>query len=116
MPTRKLRNHNEWFQPLAKRTRNCTNCGAPMHGASMYAWGEYVVGKWQTVKHFCRACFVRDVATQLATHAQDCGCTITICARNGYSLPEWLYIERQQCLPFRAAEIENHSQKQGLDS
>lgn len=87
----KPRNHNEWFQPLVKK--KCPTCGTKSN--DVYAWGEYVNGKWRTVKHFCKSCFHKEVVVPLEAHSGPCGCIITLQARSGYSLPDWLTLEKE---------------------
>lgn len=95
----KPRDHNEWFQPLSTNRKSCPTCHEKFEpGETSYAWGEYVRGKWRTVKHFCKACFPAKVLKPLLDHAGDCGCTITLCARSGHRLPEWLKLpETKTC-------------------
>lgn len=82
----KQRTHNEWFQKLAK-----TKCPCGQKKTEVFAWGEYVNGKWRTVEHFCSTCFVERVQTQLVTHAGSCGCDFNLTARAGHGpLPEWI--------------------------
>jgi hypothetical protein len=101
----KIRVHNEWFMPLAKKT-----CPCGEKKTQVFAWGEYVSGKWRTVDHFCRACFSTEVIPRLLAHAGDCGrersskgvsgtpCTFAMNPRSGYSLPEWIKMpDNQSC-------------------
>lgn len=94
----KERNHNEWFQPIiAGGRKSCPNCKEKLNSESVWAWGEYVNGKWRTVRHFCRSCFPTQVLKPLKDHAGPCGCTITLCARSGYGpLPEWLTLAHEK--------------------
>lgn len=78
--------HNEWFQKLVK-----TKCPCGQKKTEVFAWGEYVNGRWTTVAHFCQACFVRTVQNRLINHARACGCAFEIKARSGNGpLPEWI--------------------------
>lgn len=84
----KQRNHNEWIMgPLAKRT-----CPCGEKKTEVYGWGEYVIGKWRTVDHFCRKCFQTRVLAPLRDHADDCGCSITFQPRSGYRLPDFIRV------------------------
>lgn len=56
------------------------------------SWGEYVHGKWRTVKHFCRSCFPDRVRGPLIDHTAGCGCAVTLVGYGG-KLPNWLTIE-----------------------
>lgn len=91
--TAKLRQHNEYFMPLAKN--KCPTCkdGGIRKPVEVWAWGEYQYGKWRTVKHFCSHCFASEVVEPLLGHAGDCGCVINLVARSGYSLPSWLVLK-----------------------
>lgn len=81
----KIRIHNEWFMPIAKRT-----CLCGQKKTEVFSWGEYVIGKWRTVDHFCQSCFVERVAVRLSEHAGPCGCVFALKARSGYSIPAWI--------------------------
>lgn len=81
----KARNHNEYFQPLVKTKCECGN-----YRTSVFAWGEYSNAKWRTIKHFCQNCFVERVQKPLREHVGPCGCTVTLVARSGYRIPEWI--------------------------
>jgi hypothetical protein len=88
----KTRTHNEWFRTVSLSNRkSCPTCGTKLNGESIWSWGEYHIGKWRTVKHFCRQCFPREVRQPLKKHSSDCGCNITLVAKNA-ELPEWLSI------------------------
>jgi hypothetical protein len=87
----KVRIHNEWFQPIAKKT-----CPCGERKTEVFSWGEYVSGKWRTVDHFCQACFVERVQSRLIAHAGDCGCTFALNARSGYTLPSWIKMPETQ--------------------
>lgn len=89
----KQRIHNEWFQPLKK-----TACHCGQRGVQVFAWGEYVNGKWRTVAHFCEHCFAKEVVTRLVDHARPCGCTFKLVARTGYGpLPDFIKTAEAQC-------------------
>lgn len=81
----KVRVHNEWFMPLTK-----TSCPCGCRKTEVFAWGEYVNGKWRTISHFCRQCFTTEVIPRLTAHAAGCGCTFSLNARSGYRIPEWI--------------------------
>ena len=81
----KARNHNEYFQPVVKTKCECGN-----YRTSVFAWGEYSNAKWHTIKHFCQNCFVERVQKPLREHVGPCGCTVTLVARSGYRIPEWI--------------------------
>lgn len=91
MKSIKLRNHNEWFQNLTK-----TSCPCGNKKVHVLAWGEYHHGKWRTIEHFCAGCFQDRVLTRLIAHAGECGCTFTLQARVGHSLPDWLKMPEQK--------------------
>lgn len=77
--------HKEWFQSIVKRS-----CPCGQKKVEMFAWGEYVFGKWRTVDHFCKSCFLTNIVPQLLSHAKECGCSFQLQARVGHRLPEWL--------------------------
>lgn len=79
--------HNEWFQPLAKKS-----CPCGCKKTEVFAWGEYQYGKWRTVSHFCRQCFTNRVLSRLVSHANNCGCNFELKARSGYRIPDWIQI------------------------
>jgi hypothetical protein len=84
----KVRIHREWFQSLAK-----TRCPCGRNHTKVFAWGEYVSGRWRTVDHFCEECFSARVIPRIIRHAGGCGCVFEFCARSGHSaLPEWLKV------------------------
>jgi hypothetical protein len=84
------RNHNEWFMPLARKAKHCPCCHSiEPQQSGLYAWDQYVYGKWKTITHFCQACFETHILSQLKDHTGTCGCTVTFCTRSGYSMPEW---------------------------
>lgn len=92
MPPKKPGVHNEWFQPLAKRS---CECGAKR--VDTFAWGEYVCGKWRTVAHFCANCFHERVQTRLIAHAKTCGCAFNLTARSGHTIPPWIRMPMTDC-------------------
>lgn len=77
--------HNEWFQPIVKRSCPCNK-----KKTDVFAWGEYVCGKWRTVDYFCESCFESRVVSRLISHKNDCGCSFALVARSGYSIPAWI--------------------------
>jgi hypothetical protein len=92
----KQRTHREWFQPLARNGR--CDCGMSRidrqirhEDERLFAWGEYITGKWHKVRNFCQDCFETEVKRSLYHHASGCGCTFELCARSGYSIPEWIH-------------------------
>lgn len=85
--TTRPRVHNEWFMPLARRT-----CPCGQKKTEVFGWGEYVIGKWRTIDHFCRHCFTDRVLSRLLSHASGCGCTFQLVARRGYRLPDWIVL------------------------
>jgi hypothetical protein len=97
----KLRSHNEWFMSVIRGGRkSCSGCGAKLEpGESIWCWGEYVRAKWNSIKDCCKTCWPR-VRKRLTDHTDQCGCTVSLCARSGYGpLPEWLTLEvREECL------------------
>lgn len=90
----KARNHNEWFRTVGLGGRkSCPCCDTKLEaGEQIWSWGEYVRGKWQTVKHFCKSCFQAEVADKLRDHQAECDCNITLVAK-GCRLPEWLTLK-----------------------
>ena len=99
MKKKQHRNHNEWFRQVSLGNRkSCPCCKAKLaENESIWSWGEYVSGKWRTVKYFCRNCFEAEVASLLVSHADDCGCLITLV---GYhcTLPDWLGLDSKMYL------------------
>ena len=103
----KLRVHNEWFQPVSKQAygggSRCP-CGKSKRDRiqeglepSLYAWGEYSATRWHCVDYFCQACFHTRVIPRLVSHAGDCGCTFSLNARSGHSIPSWIKMPEQVC-------------------
>ena len=88
----KLRVHNEWFQPISKKT-----CPCGERKTEVFSWGEYVNGKWRTVDHFCQECFSERVIPRLVSHAGDCGCTFALNPRSGCTIPSWIKMPDQAC-------------------
>lgn len=88
--------HNEWFQSLSSKRKSCPNCHAKLlYGESIWAWGEYFSGKWRTVKHFCKSCFIKEVQGLLISHTAGCGCEVHLCSRSDYGpLPAWLTLNK----------------------
>lgn len=47
-----------WFRTVMPGRRSCPSCGTKLPpGEEVWSLGQYVRGKWNTVTHFCRACF-----------------------------------------------------------
>lgn len=86
----KVRNHNEWFRTVSLGNRkSCPNCRQKLEtGESIWSWGEYLYGKWRTVKHFCKNCYNEDVRQKLCSHAAECGCNVTLQVKE--QAPDWL--------------------------
>lgn len=121
----RVRSHNEYFRQVGLRTiygeklspvtgqmyrkvlgyknirKSCCNCKQRFEeGEGQWSWGEYVRGKWNTVKHFCKQCYHKEVQDKLLAHRGDCGCTIELV---GYhcTLPGWLSLCYCHKLPER---------------
>ena len=90
----KLRNHNEWFTTVSLGGRkSCPLCKAKLGPREwIWSWGEYVRGKWRTVKHFCKECYPEEVRKPLLRHTEECGCNVTIVVKHAVR-PEWLELE-----------------------
>jgi hypothetical protein len=89
----KQRIHNEWFQAIKMPT-----CLCGQKKTQVFAWGEYVAGKWRTVDHFCQTCFVERVLSRLIDHAAPCGCAFQFNARTGHGpLPDFIKQGEGQC-------------------
>ncbi len=84
---KKRDHHNEWVQPLAKP--RCPHCKKETI-TPVCAWGEYVNGKWRTVDYFCANCADEKFFDRLQSHVNDCGCTVDLCSRCGYSMPAFI--------------------------
>jgi hypothetical protein len=84
--------HNEWFRTVSLNGRkSCPSCRAKLaEGERVWSWGEYVIGKWRTVMHFCKECYTTDVVPPLQRHLDDCGCAFNFIGYQGEKLPEWL--------------------------
>jgi hypothetical protein len=93
----KVRTHNEWFRTISLGNRkSCPTCGHKLdESESIWSWGEYVHGKWNTIKHFCKYCFVEQVRDSLEIHKDHCGCTIELVGQ-GVKLPFWLRMPDRQ--------------------
>lgn len=117
-----MKSHNEWFRPVNLKAvyedainlfgehyrrlvgfvssrKSCPNCKSklcqdPGQLEYVWSWGEYVSGRWRTVRHFCKICFQSEVADKLRQHAAECGCEIELV---GYhtTLPAWLTLETE---------------------
>lgn len=89
---KKQRVHGEYFQPLVRKVCDCGQ------KTKVWAWGEYVAGRWRTVMHFCEHCFPSRVLGRLSAHAGECGCTFELRARAGSGpLPAWLTLNDASC-------------------
>ncbi len=90
--------HNEYFQPIAKRT-----CPCGRKKTQIFSWGEYVAGKFRKIDHFCQDCFSYRVIPRLVNHAEECGCSFRIQPRSGHIIPSWIdetfqkYSQKQFC-------------------
>ena len=96
MPKKRL--HNEWFRTVSLNNRkSCPCCRNKLEpGESIWSWGQYVCAKWQTVKYFCKNCFVEQVKKPLTDHTADCGCEIQIIIKDSPKC-DWLTLETPQC-------------------
>lgn len=73
--------------------KSCPTCGEKLEKDEfIWSWGEYINAKWRTVKHFCKACFPREVQEPLSSHTDDCGCIVNLVSR-GEELPDWLTLQ-----------------------
>lgn len=87
----RVREHNEYFRSVSMNNRkSCPNCRAKLEGEKIWSWGEYVYGRWNTVKYFCKECFSKEVSGPLGSHTDSCGCSVNLIGYNGETLPEWL--------------------------
>lgn len=88
---KKLRLHREWFRPVAAGGRkSCPGCSAKLPpGERVWSWGQYVAGKWRTVRHFCVTCYPT-IQKLLVEHAAGCGCEFELVSYQGATLPTWL--------------------------
>jgi hypothetical protein len=93
----KQRIHREWFQDTCY---GVCDCGSNRRSRrkegkdlTVYAWGEYVSSRWNTVCRVCEMCFQRDIIPQLVRHAEPCGCAFQLVARCGHGLPPWITLE-----------------------
>jgi len=72
------------------RRKSCPNCGDKLEESEwVYSWGEYINVKWNTVTHFCKHCFQKDVQQRLIAHRDGCGCDFDLIGKDG-ELPDWL--------------------------
>jgi hypothetical protein len=95
-----MRLHNEYFRTVSLGGRkSCPNCRTKLeHGESIWSWGNYIIGKWCTVKYFCWACATEEVLVPLIEHRIDCGCDIALVGYQGEELPKWLRLQKtEQC-------------------
>ena len=87
----KPRVHNEWFRDISLGNRkSCPTCKAKLFGRPIISWGEYAVGKWYTVKHFCSQCAQEQCIVPLIEHVKPCGCGIDLNWKGGGRLPACL--------------------------
>lgn len=89
----KVRQHNEYFRTVKAGRKRCPTCKSKLDGEPIWSWGEYIYGRWNTVKHFCKYCAEPMVLIPLRDHAGDCGCQVNLVGYCGEKLPEWLTIE-----------------------
>ena len=95
IPNRKpFRIHREWFRSVSLSNRkSCPCCRTKLlHNEQIWSWGEYIRGKWHTIRYCCRFCFNDSVRLPLERHATQCPerCEIVITAYAGETLPSWL--------------------------
>ncbi len=92
--TPKLRIHREWFRTVSLGGRvSCPNCKSKVYPPQhIWSWGEYLYGKWRTVRHFCKECFPV-IKADLLQHKLSCGCQFELVAYSGNHLPLWLNLE-----------------------
>jgi hypothetical protein len=90
--------HHEYFRTVSLGGRkSCPCCKAKLsESEQIWSWGEYQRGKWYTVQHFCRACWV-EVENRLQAHAFQCRCSFRLVGYGGEHLPVWLSLEAQCC-------------------
>jgi hypothetical protein len=81
----------ESFDGYESRCKSCPTCGSKLEQDEwIWSWGEYVHGKWNTVKHFCKQCYPKEVKQLLIEHRNDCGCNFQLVGYSGEALPNWL--------------------------
>jgi hypothetical protein len=89
-----VRIHREWFRSVVANVCTCGSNKRSRRNAHkdliVYAWGEYVIGKWRTVRYVCEECFQSYIVPQLEAHAGVCGCKFELCAKSGHSIPPWI--------------------------
>ena len=86
-----MRTHNEWFRTVMGRRKSCPTCKTKLPtGESIWSWGQYICGKWNTVRHFCRSCYQQECLSHLKTHQDGCGCEISLVPYSGEEMPKWL--------------------------
>ena len=83
------RRHNEYFRTVSLGGRkSCPNCGEKLDaGEKIWSWGEYVRGKWRTVRHLCKKCW-KPTERALFSHKMQCGCEFNLVGYQGEKLPE----------------------------
>lgn len=91
---KRQRTHNEYFRSVqAGGRKSCPSCKAKLSfGELIWSWGEYVVGKWRTVTHFCHGCWPEHQA-KLTAHRAECGCNFVLVGYQGEQLPTWLTLD-----------------------
>lgn len=77
--------HREWFRSVALKKCECGE-----RHVQVWTWGQYVIGKWRNVMHFCEKCFDDRVKRPLNEHTGECGCTVEMVGYHGEKLPAWL--------------------------
>lgn len=85
----KTRTHNEYFRPVSLHRKSCPNCKVKLEvGENIWSWGQYIIGKWRTITHFCKNCYP-EIQRELNNHIDECGCEVEF---KGYhcTLPDWL--------------------------
>lgn len=89
----KQRSHNEWFRSVSLNNRkSCPSCKKKLEAnEKIWSWGEYRFAKWNTVKHFCKACFAKEVREPLVGHTDDCGCKVELNIQG--NKPYWLNLD-----------------------
>jgi hypothetical protein len=94
-----------------RRTSN-TYRGKPIPATErcqqVYSWGQYVVGKWRTIYHFCEHCAVERIEAPLSSHIADCGCSVSFQWKPGRQMPGFLkeMETRINATPCKRLEIE----------
>lgn len=78
--------------------KSCPECKAKLEVDEwVWSWGNYVSGRWHTVRHFCKACYP-SIQRDLEVHREDCGCDFNLIGYRGETLPDWLILpSRDTC-------------------